>query len=102
MGKRKVEDFINKTSKFDVNCTLSKKVMNAEIIESKREGTKGFNELDLGDTKIANVKGWAKAVANGVTYMVVLHLPKPRKGNKEVGKTYYKVLERPKKAEATA
>ncbi len=70
----------------DINNTVSKKANGAFVKESFRSGVKGFADHGL---KIANVRNWALAEVAGVTYRVVVHVPKAKEGAEPVAKTFY-------------
>lgn len=90
MAKGKtVQEFIaelSEKSAVAVANTLSKKVLSAEIVSTNRPKRAGFNAHG---TDIKNIDSWLKAKSGDTEYIVVLHTPKPRKGEPTV-KTFYK------------
>jgi hypothetical protein len=85
----KVSEWLEKLE-MEKEVTVSKKVLNAEIIKKYGEKTFGFKNHQ---TPIAKVKAWATARLGEELYQIVVHVPKPHGEKKPVARTYYKKLE---------
>ena len=84
--EKTVKEFIELFDKPVVN-TVSKKVLEAKIIETNRPKKKGFNTHG---TNIKHVDSWLKAMVDTTPYLVIFHTPKPQKGKEPVVRTFYK------------